>query len=63
MGCLVRLMVSNQRTGWGYQTLVREVSDSLHLRRFCLLALTSGCRMSPRSPSWSADWALRRSPS
>jgi hypothetical protein len=29
-----------QRTGWGYQTLVREVSDSLHLRRFCLLPLT-----------------------
>jgi transposase, IS5 family len=23
-----------------YQTLVREVSDSLHLRRFCLLPLT-----------------------
>ena len=29
-----------QRTGWGYETLVREVSDSLHLRRFCLIALT-----------------------
>jgi hypothetical protein len=26
-------------TGWGYETLVREVSDSLHLRRFCLLLL------------------------
>jgi IS5 family transposase len=25
----------------GYQTLVREVSDSLHLRRFCLLPLTA----------------------
>jgi IS5 family transposase len=37
----VRLMVIKQRTGWGYQTLVREVSDSLHLRRFCLLALTA----------------------
>jgi transposase, IS5 family len=37
---LVRLMVIKQRTGWGYQTLVREVSDSLHLRRFCLLLLT-----------------------
>jgi hypothetical protein len=33
-------MVIKQRTGWGYQTLVREVSDSLHLRRFCLLLLT-----------------------
>jgi transposase, IS5 family len=40
MGCFVRLMVIKQRTGWGYQTLVREVSDSLHLRRFCLLPLT-----------------------
>ena len=37
MGSLVRLMVIKQRTGWGYETLVREVSDSLHLRRFCLL--------------------------
>jgi IS5 family transposase len=41
MGSLVRLLVVKQRTGWGYQTLVREVSDSLHLRRFCLLPLTA----------------------
>ena len=41
MGCFVRLMVIKQRTGWGYETLVREVSDSLHLRRFCLLPLTA----------------------
>jgi IS5 family transposase len=41
MGSFVRLMVVKQRTGWGYQTLVREVSDSLHLRRFCLLPLTA----------------------
>jgi IS5 family transposase len=40
MASFVRLLVVKQRTGWGYQTLVREVSDSLHLRRFCLLALT-----------------------
>jgi IS5 family transposase len=40
MTSFVRLMVIKQRTGWGYQTLVREVSDSLHLRRFCLLPLT-----------------------
>jgi IS5 family transposase len=32
-------MVIKHRTGWGYETLVREVSDSLHLRRFCLIAL------------------------
>src|SRR4051812_15437560 len=40
MATVVRLMVIKQRTGWGYETLVREVSDSLHLRRFCLIALT-----------------------
>jgi transposase, IS5 family len=34
METYVRLMVVKQRTGWGYETLVREVSDSLHLRRF-----------------------------
>jgi transposase, IS5 family len=39
MASFVRLMVIKQRTGWGYQALVREVSDSLHLRRFCLLPL------------------------
>jgi len=39
MATFVRLMVVKQRTGWGYETLVREVSDSLHLRRFCLIAL------------------------
>jgi transposase, IS5 family len=37
----VRLMVVKQRSGWGYETLVREVSDSLHLRRFCLIPLTA----------------------
>jgi IS5 family transposase len=37
---LLRLMVIKQRSGWGYETLVREVSDSLHLRRFCRVALT-----------------------
>jgi transposase, IS5 family len=39
MATYLRLMVVKHRTGWGYETLVREVSDSLHLRRFCLLAL------------------------
>jgi len=39
METYVRLMVVKQRTGWGYETLVREISDSLHLRRFCLIAL------------------------
>jgi IS5 family transposase len=31
----VRLMVLKHRHGWGYETLMREVSDSFHLRRFC----------------------------
>ena len=39
METYVRLMVVRQRTGWGYETLVREVSDSLHLRRFCLIGI------------------------
>jgi transposase, IS5 family len=63
----VRLMVIKTRTGWGYEALVREVSDSLHLRRFCRIALTErvpdestlrkltrrlGARWSMRSRGW-----------
>jgi transposase, IS5 family len=36
----VRLMVLKSRYGWGYRTLVSEVSDSIHLRRFCRIALS-----------------------
>jgi IS5 family transposase len=32
-------MVLKHRYGWGYETLMREVSDSFHLRRFCLIAI------------------------
>jgi IS5 family transposase len=39
MDRFVRLMLVKARSGWGYETLVREVSDSLHLRRFCLIGL------------------------
>jgi IS5 family transposase len=39
METYVRVMVVKQHTGWGYETVVREVSDSLHLRRFCLIPL------------------------
>ena len=39
MESFVRLMIVKQRTGWGYESLVREVSDSLHLRRFCLISI------------------------
>ena len=36
----IRLMVLKQRYRWGYRTLVAEVSDSIHLRRFCRISLT-----------------------
>jgi IS5 family transposase len=40
MDTYVRLMVVKHRSGWGYETLMREVSDSLHLRRFCRIGLS-----------------------
>jgi IS5 family transposase len=40
METYIRLMVLKQRFGWGYRTLVAEVSDSIHLRRFCRIALS-----------------------
>jgi IS5 family transposase len=63
MTSFVRLMVIKQRTAWGYETLVREVSDSLHQRRFCLLPLTQRMPDESTSSSWSAGWAPRSSPS
>jgi len=36
----VRLMVLRARYRWGYRMLVAEVSDSIHLRRFCRIALS-----------------------
>jgi IS5 family transposase len=39
MPTYMRLMVLKARCGWGYETLAKEVSDSLHLRRFCLIPL------------------------
>ena len=36
----VRMMVLKQRYRWGYRTLVAEVSDSIHLRRFCRISLS-----------------------
>lgn len=35
----LRIMVLKHRYGWGYETLLQEVSDSLHLRRFCRIPL------------------------
>ncbi len=39
METYVRLMVVKHRSGWGYETLMREVSDSIHLRRFCRIGM------------------------
>ncbi len=39
MQTYVRLMILRARSGWGYETLLREVADSIHLRRFCLIPL------------------------
>lgn len=39
MDTYLRLMVVKHRYGWGYETLMQEVGDSLHLRRFCLISL------------------------
>ncbi len=40
METFIRLMVLKQRYRWGYRTLIAEVSDSIHLRRFCRISLT-----------------------
>jgi len=40
METFIRLMLCKQRYRWGYRTLVAEVSDSIHLRRFCRISLS-----------------------
>lgn len=40
MESYVRLMVLKARYRWGYRALVAEVSDSIHLRRFCRISLS-----------------------
>jgi transposase, IS5 family len=54
METYVRLMIVKHRCGWGYETLMREVSDSLHLRRFCRIG------MSERVPDESTMRKLTR---
>lgn len=39
MDTYLRLMVVKHRGGYGYETLVAAVSDSIHLRRFCRIPL------------------------
>ena len=41
MDTLIRLLVLKHRYGWGYRVLVAEVSDSIHLRRFCRISLSA----------------------
>ncbi len=40
METYIRMMVLKQRYRWGYRSLVSEVSDSIHLRRFCRISLS-----------------------
>jgi IS5 family transposase len=40
METYVRLMVLKARYRWGYRSLMAEVSDSIHLRRFCRISLS-----------------------
>ena len=40
METYVRLMVLKARYRWGYRSLVAEVSDSIHLHRFCRISLS-----------------------
>src|SRR3954466_12518097 len=40
METFVRLMVLKARYRWGCRSLVAEVSDSIHLRRFCRISLS-----------------------
>ncbi len=40
MDSYVRLMVLKARYRWGYRTLVAEVSDSIHLPKFCRISLS-----------------------
>ena len=54
METYVRLMIVKHRCGWGYETLMREVSDSIHLRRFCRIG------MSDRVPDESTVRKLTR---
>lgn len=40
METFIRLMVLKARYRWGYRSLMAEVSDSIHLRRFCRISLS-----------------------
>jgi len=56
MQTFVRLIVLKQRHRWGYRTLVAQVLDSIHLRRFCQISLTERVpKLSPTARSKLPD--------
>ena len=56
---LLRLLYLKHRYQLGYESLCREVADSISWRRFCRIALDRRCRIRPRWSSWCAAPALR----
>ena len=57
---LLRLLYLKHRYGLGYESLCREVADSISWRRFCRIGWTGRCRIRPRWSSWCAGLARRR---
>jgi len=47
MATYLRLMWLKQTTGWGYERLMVEVSDSFSLRRFCRIPVIEDVPTSP----------------
>jgi IS5 family transposase len=54
-----RLLYLKHRYQLGYESLCREVADSISWRRFCRIAWRGRCRIRPRWSSWSAAPARR----
>src|SRR4029453_19096385 len=49
---LLRLLFLKHRYGMGYESLCREVSDSIGWRRFCRIGLDRPLPIPPRWASW-----------
>jgi transposase, IS5 family len=56
---LLRLLYLKHRYGLGYESLCREVADSISWRRFCRIPWIGPCRIRPRWSSWSGGPAPR----
>jgi IS5 family transposase len=56
---LLRLLYLKHRYGLGYETLGREVSDSIGWRRSAASRWTGRCRTRPRWSNWSAGLGRR----